>query len=216
MPRKPKINNIETFEGKSIFYSIKDKSLFANKKIVITGGGDSAVDWVNELYKISSVTLVHRRKEFRAASDSVQKMYKLLEENKIAFHLGQLSSLNGKNGILESINIINEEKETTIETNYLISFFGLKMELGPIINWNLKLEDNRIVVDTEKFETSVKKIFSIGDINIYPGKLKLILSGFHEGALMARKCEEYCFPDKKRVFRYTTASKEIHKKLGVK
>ena len=216
VPRKPPINNIENYEEKSVFYSVKDKSLFKNKKVLIAGGGDSAIDWVNELSKIASVSLVHRRKEFRAAADSVKKMKILEKNNKIKFYLGKPVELNGNEGKLKSIIIADENNNNKeIETDYLIALYGLKMELGPIANWNLKLQNNLIEVDTEKFETSIKKIFSIGDINTYRGKLKLILSGFHESALMAQKCEEYCFPNKKRIFRYTTSSKEIHKKLGV-
>ena len=214
-PRKLPIENIKEFEGKSIFYAIKNKKLFTGKKVLIAGGGDSAIDWVNELSKIANVSLVHRRKEFRAFTNSVQKMLKLEKENKISFIVGQIKSLEGKGGYLESVNIINDKKEEKINTDFLIPFFGLKPELGSIKDWNLKLKDNLILVDTEKFETNIPKIFSIGDINTYPGKLKLILSGFHEAALMARKCAKYCYPDKKIIFRYTTSSKEIHKKLGV-
>ena len=216
VPRKPPLENIEKFENKSIFYSIKKKELFNNKDLLIAGGGDSAIDWTIELSKLANVTLVHRRKEFRASPDSVKKMHDLHEKKKIKFLIGQLSSLHGKEGELESVGIKNDDKIIQIKTKYLIPFYGLKMELGSINSWNLKLENNLIVVDTEKFETSIPKIFSIGDINTYKGKLKLILSGFHEAALMARKCEEYCFPDRKRVFRYTTSSSDIHKKLGVK
>ena len=215
-PRKPPLEKIEEFEGKSVFYAIKNKNMFANKKVLIAGGGDSAIDWVNELSKIATVTLVHRRKEFRASTNSVQKMLNLEKQNKIKFYLGQIKSLKGNEGYLQAVNIINDNKEEKITTDFLIPFFGLKPELGSINNWDLKLKDNLILVDTEKFETNIPKIFSIGDINTYPGKLKLILSGFHEAALMAQKCAQYCFPNKKIIFRYTTSSKEIHKKLGVK
>lgn len=215
VPRKPPITGIGEFENKSIFYSVKNKNLFKNKKILIAGGGDSAIDWVNELSKSSFVTLVHRRKDFRAATDSVNKMLDLEKNKKINFLVGNIDSVNGKNGYLESVTVISGDKKHKIDVDYFLPFYGLKMELGPIANWNLKLKDGLIVVDTEKFETSIKKIFSIGDINYYPGKLKLILSGFHEAALMASQCEKYCFPNKKHVFRYTTSSKDIHKKLGV-
>ena len=148
--------------------------------------------------------------------DSVQKMLNLEENNKIEFFLGQLKSLYGNNGMLESVLIYNDNVEKKIQTDFLIPFFGLKNDLGSIKNWNLNLENNLIIVDTEKFETNIPSIFSIGDINTYPGKLKLILSGFHEAALMSQKCAQYCFPDKKVIFRYTTSSKDIHKKLGIK
>ena len=215
VPRKPPLDKIEEFEKKSIFYNVPNKDVFKNKKILISGGGDSALDWTNELSLNSQVTLVHRRKEFRAATNSVNKMLELEKKGNIKFYIGQLKSLKGNNGILQSVTITNGNEQRIIDTDYLLPFYGLKMELGPIANWNLNLKNGLIEVDTEKFETSVKQIFSIGDINTYPGKLKLILSGFHESALMARKCEHYCFPNKKKVFRYTTSSSEIHKKLGV-
>ena len=215
VPRRPPLENIESFENKSIFYSIKDKSKFKNKKILIAGGGDSALDWTNDLASIADVTLVHRRKEFRATPDSVSKMLELEEKKQIKFRLGQLSELVGENGNLKKIKIRNDDEEHLIEVDYLLPFFGLKMELGPIANWGINLNENLIQVDTKKFETSIPTIFAIGDINTYPGKLKLILSGFHESALMAQKCFAYCFPDKKNVFKYTTSSKDLHKKLGV-
>jgi len=216
IPRKPPLENIAEYENKSVFYSIKNKKIFENKNVLIAGGGDSAIDWTNELSKIANVSLLHRRKEFRASPDSVQKMLNLEENNKIEFFLGQLKSLNGNNGMLESVLIYNDNVEKKIQTDFLIPFFGLKNDLGSIKNWNLNLENNLIIVDTEKFETNIPSIFSIGDINTYPGKLKLILSGFHEAALMSQKCAQYCFPDKKVIFRYTTSSKDIHKKLGIK
>ena len=215
VPRKPPIDNIEIFENKSIFYSIKDKSMFKDKNILIAGGGDSALDWTIELAKISNVTLIHRRKDFRAAPESVSKMLELEKLKKINFIMGQISSIKGENGNISEIGYKNDDKLNYLKTNYLIPFYGLKMELGPIAQWGLNINENLIKVDTEKFETSVSSIFAIGDINTYPGKLKLILSGFHEAALMAQQCFLYCYPDKKNVFRYTTSSKELHKKLGV-
>ena len=215
VPRRPPLENIEEFENKSIFYAIKDKSKFKNKKILIAGGGDSALDWTNDLALIADVTLMHRRKEFRAAPDSVSKILELEKDKKINFKLGQLTQLIGKNGNLQKIKYRNQDEIGEIDVDYLLPFFGLKMELGPIANWGINLNENLIKVDTEKFETSIPTIFAIGDINTYPGKLKLILSGFHEAALMAQKCFAYCFPDKKNVFKYTTSSKDLHKKLGV-
>ena len=215
VPRKPPIENIEQYENKNVFYAIKDKSIFKGKNILIAGGGDSALDWSNDLASIASVTLIHRRKEFRAAPESISKMLKLVKEKKLDFIIGQLSSIRGnKNQILE-VDYENEEKINSLKTDFLLPFYGLKMELGPIANWGLNLHENCIAVDTEKFETSVPSIFAIGDINTYPGKLKLILSGFHEAALMAQKCFGYCYPNKKNIFRYTTSSKDLHKKLGV-
>ena len=214
VPRKLPIENIENLEGKNIMYAVRNKSLLENKKILIVGGGDSALDWTNELSKIADVTLMHRRKEFRAAPDSVSKMLKLQKDKKINFLLGQIKNIEDlKNG---KINVIvkNKDENRNFEVDVLLPFFGLKMELGPIANWGLNLDENLIKVDTEKFETSVPSIFAIGDINTYPGKLKLILSGFHEAALMAQQCFKYCYPDKKNVFRYTTSSKDLHKKLN--
>lgn len=215
VPRRLPIKNIELFENTSVFYSVRDKSKFKNKKILIVGGGDSALDWTNDLASIADVTLMHRRKEFRASPDSVTKMLELEKNNKIKFVYGQLDSLSGNEKNLNAVKYKHEDEEFSIEVDYLLPFFGLKMELGPIANWGINLHENLIKVDTEKFETSVPSIFAIGDINTYPGKLKLILSGFHESALMAQKCFAYCYPDKKNVFRYTTSSKDLHKKLGV-
>ncbi len=213
VPRKPSIEKIELFENKSVFYSIRDKSIFNNKKILIAGGGDSALDWTNTLASIANVTLIHRRKEFRAAPDSVSKMLELEKKGIIKFILGQPKSIIEKDGKLDEIECFNDSESIKIKTDFFLPFYGLKMELGPIANWGLNLNKNLIQVDTEKFETSIPTIFSIGDINTYPGKLKLILSGFHEAALMAQQCFKYCNPEKKLIFRYTTSSSELHKKL---
>lgn len=216
VPRRPTIDNIKDYEGKSVFYSIKDKSKFEGKKILIAGGGDSALDWTNNLASFAQVTLIHRRKEFRAAPDSVSTMIDLETKGKVQFITGQLVSIQGDNGMISEIVYKHKDKEFTIETDYLLPFYGLKMELGSIGNWGLNLHENCIKVDTEKFETSEPSIFAIGDMSSYPGKLKLILSGFHEAALMAQECFRYCNPEKKLVFRYTTVSKDLHKKLGIK
>ena len=215
VPRKPPIENIENFENKNVFYAIRDKSIFKNKKILIAGGGDSALDWTNELSKDSNVTLIHRRKEFRAAPDSVSKMQELETKGKIKFLKGQIKKISKIQDSRIMLEYENDDEKSNIEVDYLLPFFGLKMELGPIAEWGLNLHENLIKVDTEKFETSTPSIFAIGDINWYPGKLKLILSGFHESALMAQEVFKYCFPDKKNIFRYTTSSKELQKKLGV-
>ena len=213
VPRKLPIKDIEHLEEKNILYAVRNKSILEGKKLLIVGGGDSALDWTNELSKTSNVTLMHRRKEFKASPDSVSKMLELEKNKKVNFLLGQIDSIEDlKNDKIKVITKNNEETES-FEVDYLLPFFGLKMELGPIANWGLNLEENLIAVDTEKFETSVPSIFAIGDINTYPGKLKLILSGFHEAALMAQECFKYCFPDKKNIFRYTTSSKELQKKL---
>ncbi len=215
VPRKPPIENIENFENKNVFYAIRDKSIFKDKKLLIAGGGDSALDWTNELSKDSNVTLIHRRKEFRAAPDSVSKMQELETKGKIKFLKGQIKKISSSEDSKIVLEYENDEQRSQIEVDYLLPFFGLKMELGPIAEWGLNLHENLIKVDTEKFETSSPSIFAIGDINWYPGKLKLILSGFHESALMAQEVFKYCFPDKKNIFRYTTSSKQLQKKLGV-
>ena len=213
VPRKIPIKDIEQFEEKNILYAVRNKSILEGKKLLIVGGGDSALDWTNELSKISNVTLMHRRKEFKASPDSVSKMLELEKDKKINFLMGQIQNIEGLNNGKIKIATKDNEEVTNFEVDYLLPFFGLKMELGPIANWGLNLDQNLIAVDTEKFETSVKSIFAIGDINTYPGKLKLILSGFHEAALMAQECFKYCYPDKKNIFRYTTSSKELQKKL---
>ena len=213
VPRKLPISDIEHLEEKNILYAVRNKSILEGKKLLIVGGGDSALDWTNELSKTSNVTLMHRRKEFKASPDSVSKMLELEKDKKVNFLLGQIKGIEDlKNNKIKVITKNNEETEN-FEVDYLLPFFGLKMELGPIANWGLNLDENLIKVDTEKFETSVPSIFAIGDINTYPGKLKLILSGFHEAALMAQECFKYCYPDKKNIFRYTTSSKELQKKL---
>ena len=198
VPRKPPLEGIENFEGKNVFYSVKDKSIFKNKTVLIAGGGDSALDWTNELSKIAKVNLIHRRKEFRAAPDSVSKMLELEKNDILSFFTGQLKGISA--GSNKSLKVQYQDNDNLhyIEVDYLLPFYGLKMELGPIVNWDLNLHENHINVDTEKFETSVSSIFAIGDINTYPGKLKLILSGFHEAALMAQVCFKYCFPYKKK------------------
>ena len=213
VPRKIPIKDIEQFEEKNILYAVRNKSILEGKKLLIVGGGDSALDWTNELSKVSNVTLMHRRKEFKASPDSVSKMLELEKDKKINFLMGQIQNIEGSDNGKIKIVIKDNEEVTNFEVDYLLPFFGLKMELGPIANWGLNLDQNLIAVDTEKFETSVKSIFAIGDINTYPGKLKLILSGFHEAALMAQECFKYCYPDKKNIFRYTTSSKELQKKL---
>jgi len=218
VPKKPPIKGIEAFEEKSVFYAVKKRETFRGKKLLIVGGGDSALDWTLNLHEIAEhITLVHRRDEFRAAPDSVHKMRALAEAGKIDLLFGQVTALEGENAQLEKVMITDNEKNTTALTcNVLLPFFGLTMKLGPVANFGLNLHENLITVDTEKFETSVPEIFAIGDINSYPGKLKLILSGFHEGALMAQQAFRYCRPGEKLRFQYTTSSTDLQKKLGVK
>ena len=216
-PRKFSPKECEKFENKSIFYSIKDKSIFKDKIVSIFGGGDSALDWAIELSKFSKINLIHRRDEFRGAASSVEKINKLSQEGKINLITKyQLKRANG-NDHLESIDIINDNKEEkNLKTDFVLGFFGLIMQLGPIANWGLNIDKKTINVDTEKFETNKKGIYAVGDICNYPGKLKLILSGFHEGALAARACFKLARPNEKYRFEFTTASKTIKSRLGIK
>ena len=216
-PRKFSPKECEKFENKSIFYSIKDKSIFKDKIVSIFGGGDSALDWAIELSKFSKINLIHRRDEFRGAASSVEKINNLSQEGKINLLTKyQLKDVHGSDK-LESIDIINDDKQQKIlKTDFVLGFFGLIMQLGPIANWGLNLDKKTINVDTEKFETNQKGIYAVGDICNYPGKLKLILSGFHEGALAARACFKLARPDEKYRFEFTTSSKTIKNRLGVK
>ncbi|MBX3493870.1 MAG: NAD(P)/FAD-dependent oxidoreductase [Parvibaculum sp.] len=216
-PKKPPIPGIEAYEGKSVFYAVKRMETFRGKNILISGGGDSALDWTINLQPVAaSMQLIHRRDGFRAAPDSVKKMHALVDEKKMQFHLGQITALHGANGQLEGVTVKgNDGNDFQIECDTLLPFFGLTMKLGPIANWGLNLHENLIPVDTEKFQTNVPGIFAIGDINTYPGKLKLILSGFHEAALMAQAAFRHANPDAKLTFQYTTSSTSLQKKLGV-
>ena len=216
-PRKFTPKECAQFENKSILYSVKDKSIFKGKTVSIFGGGDSALDWAIELSKDSKVNLIHRRDEFRGAQLSVNKVKELKESGKInIFTKYQLKSVNG-NGNLENIEIIDDDKEVKkLDTDYVLGFFGLIMQLGPISEWGLNIDKKTVTVDTEKFETNQKGIYAVGDICNYPGKLKLILSGFHEGALAARACFKLARPDEKYRFEFTTSSKTIKDRLGVK
>jgi thioredoxin reductase (NADPH) len=216
-PKRPPIPGIEPYEGKSVHYSVKKMDAFRGKRILIVGGGDSALDWTLNLAPLADkLTLLHRRSEFRAAPDSVNKMMALVKEGQIDFVLGQVTGLEGDAGQLTAAVVKRTDGTTApIVCDAMLPFFGLTMKLGPVANWGLRLHEDLIPVDTEAFETSERGIFAIGDINSYPGKLKLILSGFHEGALMAQKAHRYIYPDKKLVFQYTTSSTSLQKKLGV-
>ncbi len=216
-PKKPPIPGIETYEGTSVFYSIKKMEALRGKDVLIVGGGDSALDWTNNLQPIAkSLTLVHRRDEFRAAPDSVKKMRELVEVGKMQLKIGQVTGLSGADGALSAATLKGADGAVSeITTNALLPFFGLTMKLGPVADWGLNLTENLIAVDTEKFETSVPGIFAVGDINTYPGKLKLILSGFHEAALMAQQAFRYINPGERLLFQYTTSSTNLQKKLGV-
>ena len=191
---------------------------FRDKRILIVGGGDSALDWTLNLAPIAShLTLLHRRSDFRAAPDSVNKMMALVGEGKIDFVQGQVTALQGENGqISKAIVKANDGSAVEIACDAMLPFFGLTMKLGPVANWGFELKNNELIpVESASFETSMPGIFAIGDINWYPGKLKLILSGLHEAALMAQKAYHYVYPGKRLVFQYTTSSSSLQKKLGV-
>jgi thioredoxin reductase (NADPH) len=216
-PRKFPTKQIEKYEGKQILYSIKNKSVFKDKTIAIFGGGDSALDWAIELSKSSKVILIHRRDEFRGMQASIDKVNQLKSDGKVEIHTKyQLESVKGKDKI-ESINIKHDDDTIKeIKTDYVLGFFGLIMKLGPISEWGLNLDKKTVPVNTENFETNKDGIFAIGDICSYPGKLKLILSGFHEGALAARGCFKYARPDEKLRFEFTTTSRAAQERLGIK
>jgi len=216
-PRKFPTKEIEKYEGKQILYSIRDKTVFKDKSVCIFGGGDSALDWAIELSNTSNVTLVHRRDDFRGMQVSIDKVNQLKEEGKIKIYTKyQLDSVNG-NDQIQNINIKHDDESIEeIKTDYVLGFFGLIMKLGPIAEWGLNLDKKTIPVNTQSFETNKEGIFAIGDICTYPGKLKLILSGFHEGALAARGCFKYAKPDEKYRFEFTTASKNVKDRLGIK
>lgn len=217
VPRKPKIDGLEAFEGKSVHYAVRQMERFRGRDIVIAGGGDSALDWVLNLQPIAkSTTLIHRRDDFRAAPHSVAKMRALVAEGKVRLEIAELKGLVGANGELSAVACHTKERGGyEIACNELLAFYGLTMKLGPIASFGLNLNENVIPVDTEKFQTSEPGIFAIGDINTYPGKLKLILSGFHEGALMAQAAFKVARPGERLVFLYTTSSTDLQKKLGV-
>jgi thioredoxin reductase (NADPH) len=215
-PKRPPLAGIEAYENKSVFYSVRRMDDFRGRDVLVVGGGDSALDWTLNLQPIAkSLTLLHRRDEFRGAPHSVEKMRALVAEKKIALLIGQMTALHGAGGALEAVSVRVKEGETRVACNRLLPFFGLTMKLGPVANWGLNLNENLIPVDTEKFQTSEAGIFAVGDINSYPGKLKLILSGFHEAALMAQAAYRIIYPGKKLLFQYTTSSSSLQKKLGV-
>jgi thioredoxin reductase (NADPH) len=216
-PKRPPVPGIEGYEGTSVHYAVRKMDVFRDKRLLIVGGGDSALDWTLNLAPIAKrVTLMHRRDQFRAAPDSVNKMRALVAEKKMDFVLGQVTGLEGQGGQLTAALAKPDKGDPyRVECDAMLPFFGLTMKLGPVASWGVKLDDDLIPVDTATFESNVPGIFAIGDINTYPGKLKLILSGFHEAALMAQKAYHYVYPDKRLVFQYTTSSTSLQKKLGV-
>ena len=215
-PRKLPLKELEKFEDKDVFYSVSNKEKFKNKKIAIFGGGDSALDWALELSKNSKITIIHRRNEFRGAPRTLNELEKLKKEGKISIKTPfQIKSINEGNK-LNSIVVENDEgKKESIEADTILAFFGLIMKLGPIAEWGLNIDKKAIPVNTKNFETNKKGIFAVGDICTYPGKLRLILSGFHEAALASVECFKRARPNEKYKFQFTTSSKEIQERLGV-
>ncbi|HRK24694.1 MAG TPA: NAD(P)/FAD-dependent oxidoreductase [Beijerinckiaceae bacterium] len=217
-PKKPPIERIETYEGESVFYAVRRMEAFRGRRVLIVGGGDSALDWAINLEPVAGrVTLLHRRDDFRGAPHSVEKMRDLVAAGRMDLRIGQVSELKGAAPRLSAVACRDLDGNSfEIEADAMLPFFGLTMKLGPVADWGLNLNENLIAVDTEKFETNVPGIFAVGDINTYPGKLKLILSGFHEATLAAQKVIRYVNPAKRIVFQYTTSSTSLQRKLGVK
>ena len=217
MPKRPPVPGIEAYEGTSVHYAVRKMETFRGKNVLIAGGGDSALDWTLNLAPIArSLTLVHHRDGFRASQHSVNRMRELVEQKKINFHVASVKTLHGEGGQLSGVTLSGHDKrEWHLETDALLPFFGLTMKLGPIAEFGINLHENLIPVDTARFESQTPGIFGIGDIVTYPGKLKLILSSFHEAALMAQAAFHICRPNEKLRFQYTTSSSSLQKKLGV-
>ncbi|MCZ2133936.1 MAG: NAD(P)/FAD-dependent oxidoreductase [Burkholderiales bacterium] len=217
-PRKPKVEGITEFEANGqLAYRVRDPQKYAGKNVVILGGGDSALDWALALQPIAeSVTLIHRREEFRAAPASVAKMKALAANHELMHLTGQVTGFEAEDGVLKEVKVTSLDGVTRrLPLDNLLAFFGLSPRLGPIAEWGLELERRQLKVDTEKFETSIPGVFAVGDINTYPGKKKLILSGFHEAALAAFGAVRYVYPEKKVTLQYTTTSTKLHEVLGV-
>lgn len=216
VPKKMPLKGIEEYEGTSVFYAVRKMETFKGKNLVIAGGGDSALDWaINLQPEAASVTLVHRRNEFRAAPDSVGKMRGLVSEGAMDLKIANITGLSGDNGQVKSLTLKEEGKDPyELPCDALLGFYGLTMKLGPVATFGMSFENELIPVDTASYETNLQGVFAVGDINTYPGKMKLILSGFHEAALMAKKAFTYVHPDKRYRFQYTTSSSNLHDKLG--
>ncbi|WP_343557997.1 NAD(P)/FAD-dependent oxidoreductase [Sphingobacterium sp.] len=207
-PRKPEIPNLHLFEGKGVDYMVKDPAKYRDKKIVIAGGGDSALDWTFHLADIAQqVTLIHRSDSFRGAPDSAEKVFKLAQQGKINLLLSHsLTNIHG-NGSLSHVETTNKDKEVvSTDADYFIPLYGLTPKLGPVADWGLQIDKNAIEVNTFDYSTNIERIYAIGDINTYPGKLKLILCGYHEAALMCQSAFKFVYPDQKLTFKYTTVN----------
>ena len=217
-PRTLNLEGLDAFLDRQVFYRVKDPEQFANKNIVICGGGDAALDWaLHFVDKAASITLIHRRDDFKAAPKSIAKMRGLCADKKIKLLIGQITGYETRENQLTEIIFTNiDSKSELIVLDDLLIFFGLSPKLGPIADWGLEIDRKQITVDTKKFETSIPGIYAVGDINVYPGKKKLILSGFHEAALAAFAAAEYLNPEKPIQLQYTTTSTKLHKVLGVK
>lgn len=216
VPKKMPLKGIEAFEGTSVFYAVRKMESFRDKTLVISGGGDSALDWAINLQPVAKhVTLVHRRDEFRAAPDSVSKMRALVASGAMNLKIATITGVGGQDGQLASVTMKEEGKDAfELPCDSLLAFYGLTMKLGPVADFGIAFENELVPVDTATFETNLQGVFAIGDINVYPGKMKLILSGFHEAALMAKKAFPYVHPDRRYRFQYTTSSSNLHKQLG--
>jgi thioredoxin reductase (NADPH) len=216
MPKKPPLDGIEAYENESVFYAVRRIESFRGKRVVIAGGGDSALDWTLNLQPVAErVTLVHHRDGFRAAPHSVARMKQMAADGLIDFVVGKLDTLIGDAPKLTGVAVTSAQGADVLAAERFLCFFGLTMKLGPIAEFGLNFSENLIPVDTEKFETSVPGIFAIGDINRYPGKLKLILSGFHEAALMSQAAFQICRPGERLRFQYTTSSTQLQQRLKV-
>ena len=217
-PRTLNLEGIDAFVGKQVFYHIKNPEQFTDKRIVICGGGDAALDWAIHFAELAaSVTLIHRRDDFKAAPKSIAKMRALCANNQMALLIGQVTGYEAQDGLLTEMTFTNIDGETKqIPLDDLLVFYGLSPKLGPIAEWGLNIDRKQICVDTAKFQTSTPGIYAVGDINVYPGKKKLILSGFHEAALAAFAAAEHLNPEKQIQLQYTTTSPKLHKVLGVK
>jgi thioredoxin reductase (NADPH) len=217
LPRKLKAKGLDEVTSDQVHYKVTDRERFRGKRLLILGGGDSALDWTMDLAEIAeSITLIHRRAEYRGAPASVARVKALAEGGKVAERQGLIMQVLSEQGRITGLELMDlERNKTVVEGDEVLVFWGLSPDLGPIAGWDLALEKKQIQVDTEKFQTSIEGVFAIGDINSYPGKKKFILSGFHEAALAAFGVQKYIYPDKRQFVQYTTTSPIMHKRLGV-